>query len=44
MMTCRVHTTPANEHDSQGTGDLMDKVPDDERTEAMGTKVTSLKK
>jgi len=33
-----VHTTPANEHDSQGLGDLMEKVPEDERTEVMGDK------
>ncbi len=33
-----VHTTPANEHDSQGLGDLMEKVPVDERKEVMGVK------
>ena len=30
-----VHTTPANEHDNQGLGDLMEKVPEDERTEGL---------
>ena len=39
-----VHTIPANEHDSQGLGDLMEKVPEDERTEVMGDKGYKSKK
>jgi len=39
-----VHTTPANEHDSQGLGDLMEKVPVDERKEVMGVKGYKSKK
>jgi len=35
-----VHTTPTNEHDSQG----LEKVPEDERTEVMGKKGISPKK
>ena len=38
MRACGVLTTPANEHDSQGLGDLMEKVPVDERKEVMGVK------
>ncbi len=43
-MILGVHTTPTNEQDSQGLGDLMEKVPGDERTEVMGDKGYKSKK
>ena len=33
-----VHTTPANEHDSKGLSQLIDKIPKGQRKEVMGDK------